>query len=91
MINFLTKFQAGTLFPSQVMVFQVHAVGKAIRSLFADPVTYHVVHTHKAGTQLLHIQLTSTKHVYMMPVTTNTELSYRTNFVMLLDILQGAT
>ena len=31
------KFQADNVFTSQVMV---HAIGKAIRSLFADPVTY---------------------------------------------------
>ena len=36
----VTKFQAGTiLLTSQVMDCQVHAIGKAIRPLFADPIT----------------------------------------------------
>ena len=35
----MTKFQTGTIFTSQVMDFQLHAIGKAIRPLFADPVT----------------------------------------------------
>ena len=35
----MTKFQAGTVHTSQVMDCQVHATGKAIRPLFADPVT----------------------------------------------------
>ena len=35
----MTKFQAGTMHTSQVMDCQVHAIGKAIRPIFADPVT----------------------------------------------------
>ena len=35
----MTKLQAGNVHTSQVMDFQVHAIGKAIRLLFADPVT----------------------------------------------------
>ena len=34
----MTKFQVGTILTSQVMDCQVHAIGKAIRSLY--PVTY---------------------------------------------------
>ena len=36
----MTKFQAGTVLINQVKDCQVHATGKAIRPLFADPVTY---------------------------------------------------
>ena len=37
----MTKFQAGTiLHTSQVMDCQLHVIGKAIRPLIADPVTY---------------------------------------------------
>jgi len=35
----MTIFQAGTTLTSQVMNFQVHAIRKAIRPLFADQVT----------------------------------------------------
>ena len=35
----MTTFQAGTILTSQVMDCQVHAIGKAIRPLFADLVT----------------------------------------------------
>jgi len=35
----VTKFCVGTLFRSQVMNCQTHAIGKAIRPLFAEPVT----------------------------------------------------
>ena len=35
----MTKFQAGTILISQVMDCQVYAIGKATRTLFADPVT----------------------------------------------------
>ena len=34
----MTKFQDGTIHTSQVMDCQVHAIGKAIRRLFTDPV-----------------------------------------------------
>ena len=37
----MTKFQTGTMLTSQVMDSQIHAIEKAIRPLFADPVTYH--------------------------------------------------
>ena len=36
----VTKFQAGTMLTSQVMDSQIHAIEKAIRPLFADPVTF---------------------------------------------------
>ena len=36
----MTKFQAGTILTSLVMDYQVHAIGKAIRPLFSNPVTY---------------------------------------------------
>ena len=35
----MTKFQAGTMLTSQVMDCKIHVIGKATRSLFADPVT----------------------------------------------------
>ena len=35
----VTKFQTGTMLTSQVMDSQIHAIEKAIRPLFADPVT----------------------------------------------------
>ena len=34
----VSKFQTGTMFTSQVMDSQIHAIEKAIRPLFADPV-----------------------------------------------------
>jgi len=34
------KFREGILITVEVMGHQVHAIGKAIRPLFADPVTY---------------------------------------------------
>ena len=37
----MTKFQAGIILTSQVMDYQVHAIGKAIRPLFTDPVAYN--------------------------------------------------
>ena len=37
------KFQAGAIFTSQVMDFQVHAIGKAIRLLFTDLLTIVVL------------------------------------------------
>ena len=40
----MTKFQDGTILTSQVMDCQVHAIGKAIRPLFADPVTFYLLH-----------------------------------------------
>ena len=36
----VTKFQTGTMLTSQVMDSQIQAIEKAIRPLFADPVTY---------------------------------------------------
>ena len=36
----MTKLQAGTIHTSQVMDCQVRAIGKAIRPLFADQVTF---------------------------------------------------
>jgi len=36
----VTKFQGSTIFTSHVMGHHVHTIGKAIRPLFADPVTY---------------------------------------------------
>ena len=38
----VTKFQTCTMLTSQVMDSQIHAIEKAIRPLFADPVTYTV-------------------------------------------------
>jgi len=35
----VTKFCAGTVLTSQVMGCQIRAIGKAIRLLFAEPVT----------------------------------------------------
>ena len=35
----VSKFQTGTMLTSQVMDSQIHAIEKAIRPLFADPVT----------------------------------------------------
>ena len=35
----VTKFQTCTMLTSQVMDSQIHAIKKAIRPLFADPVT----------------------------------------------------
>ena len=35
----MTKFQDGTIHTSHVKGYQIHAIGKAIRPLFADPVT----------------------------------------------------
>ena len=35
----LTEFQDSTVITMEVMGCQVHAIGKAIRPLFADPVT----------------------------------------------------
>ena len=37
----VTKFQTGTMLTSQVMDSQIHAIEKAIRPLFADPVTFY--------------------------------------------------
>ena len=34
------EFQDGTLITTEVMGCQVHAIGKATRPLFADPVTF---------------------------------------------------
>ena len=39
------KFQTGTMLTSQVMDSQIHAIEKAIRPLFADPVTYYICNT----------------------------------------------
>jgi len=39
----VTKFCAGTIPTSQVMDCQTRAIGKAIRPLFAEPVTYTYV------------------------------------------------
>jgi len=36
----VTKFCAGTILTSKVMDCQTRAIGKAIRHLFAEPVTY---------------------------------------------------
>ena len=36
----MTKIQAGSTHTSQVTDCQVHAIGRAIRSVFADPVTF---------------------------------------------------
>ena len=36
----MIKCQVSTILTSQVMDCQVHAIGKATRPLFADPVTY---------------------------------------------------
>jgi len=37
----VTKFQVGTILTCHTMDGQVHTIGKAIRPLFADPVTFH--------------------------------------------------
>ena len=39
----MTKFQAGTMHTSQVLDCQVYAIGKALRPLFADPLTYNLL------------------------------------------------
>jgi len=39
----VTKFCAGTILTSQGMDCQTHAIGKAIRPIFAEPVTYYVL------------------------------------------------
>ena len=39
----MNEFQDGTLITMEVMGCQVQAIGKAIRLLFADPVTYVTV------------------------------------------------
>ena len=54
----MTKFQAGTILKTHVMDCQVHAIGKAIRPLFADQVTYIIMtgepmHTVKEKTPCL--------------------------------------
>ena len=36
----MNKFQAGTILTCQVMDYQVYAIGKAIRLLITDLVTY---------------------------------------------------
>ena len=36
----MTKCQAGTILKSKIMNCQVHAIGNALRPLFADPVTF---------------------------------------------------
>ena len=36
----MTKFQAGSIHTSQVMDCQIHAIGRAIRLVFADLVTF---------------------------------------------------
>ena len=36
----MTEFEDGTLITMEAMGYQVHAIGKAIRPLFTDPVTY---------------------------------------------------
>ena len=36
----MAKFQAGTILTCLTMDGQTHVIGKAIRLLFADPVTY---------------------------------------------------
>jgi len=36
----VTEFQDGTFITMEVMGCQIHAIGKAIRPLSADPVTY---------------------------------------------------
>ena len=60
----MTKFQAGTILTSQVMDCQVHAIGKAIRPLFADLVTniFHLLSvTNNALLHtLLHYNYTTT-------------------------------
>ena len=48
----LIKFQTGTIFTSQVMCCQVHAIGQAIRLLFADPVTYKVLFVQQRAMHL---------------------------------------
>ena len=37
----VTKFQIDTILTSKGMDSQMHTIGKAIRPLFADPVTYY--------------------------------------------------
>jgi len=37
----VTEFQDGTFITLEVMGCEVHAIGKAIRPLFTDPVTYY--------------------------------------------------
>ena len=43
----MTKLQAGNILTSQVMDCQVCGIGKAIRLLFADPVTNKVYCIYK--------------------------------------------
>jgi len=42
----VTKFQTGTMLTSQVMDSQIQAIEKAIRPLFADPVTFIVIYNN---------------------------------------------
>ena len=48
----MTKFCAGTILTSQVMDCQTRAIGKAIRSLFAEPVTITLFSRIKSPTVL---------------------------------------
>ena len=41
----MTKFQVGTMLTCHIMDGQIHSIEKAIRSLFADPVTILIVLT----------------------------------------------
>ena len=43
------KFQAGTIFTRHTTDGQIHSIGKAIRPLFADPVTYNDCNLCKAN------------------------------------------
>ena len=38
----MTKFQIGAILTCLTMDGQMHTIGKAIRPLFADPVTYYL-------------------------------------------------
>ena len=48
----MTKFCNGTLITMEVMGCQVHAIGRAIRPFFTDPVTYAKFQSSKNGSDL---------------------------------------
>jgi len=84
----VTKFQDGIVITTEVMGCQVHAIGKAIRPIFADPVTNidenktiaistvigHIL-SHKTGIKKTpHVGMAKYAHMY-------TKYNYKTNYV----------
>ena len=57
----MTEFQDGTLVTMEVMGYQAHAIRKAIRPLFLDPVTRHA---HDAWLSVSLFQLWQGVHQY---------------------------